>query len=167
MILEPVTETVITGVKEEPLDLKALQALPGIAGYIVQEGDSLWDIAKKFAPEEMDLREYIQILQEEIKDSSISKGMPVGSGEHLMLPMIEYRQRGKCYGRKRLTVKVKNIKNYGSGDEVTFDRPIKIKNRRFDRWYLIDRHRDNVSIGDALVFNVTNEGIYLKKVVNA
>lgn len=48
MILEPVTETVITGVKEEPLDLKALQALPGIAGYIVQEGDSLWDIAKKF-----------------------------------------------------------------------------------------------------------------------
>ena len=47
MILEPVTETVITGVKEEPLDLKALQALPGIAGYIVQEGDSLWDIAKK------------------------------------------------------------------------------------------------------------------------
>ena len=67
---------------------------------------------------------------------------------------------------KRLTVKVKNIKNYGCGDEVTFDRPIKIKNRRFDRWYLIDRHRDNVSIGDALVFNVTNEGIYLKKVVN-
>ena len=48
MILEPVTETVITGVKEEPLDLKALRALPGIAGYIVQEGDSLWDIAKKF-----------------------------------------------------------------------------------------------------------------------
>ena len=48
MILEPVTETVITGVKEEPLDLKALQALPGIAGYIVQEGDLLWDIAKKF-----------------------------------------------------------------------------------------------------------------------
>ena len=48
MVLEPVTETVITGVKEEPLDLRALQALPGIAGYIVQEGDSLWNIAKKF-----------------------------------------------------------------------------------------------------------------------
>lgn len=48
MILEPVMETVITGVKEEPLDLKALQAIPGIAGYIVQEDDSLWDIAKKF-----------------------------------------------------------------------------------------------------------------------
>lgn len=68
--------------------------------------------------------------------------------------------------KKRLTVNVKNIKNYGSGDEIIFDRPIKIKNKRFYRWYLIDRHRDNVSIGDALVFNVTNEGIYLKKVVN-
>lgn len=66
--------------------------------------------------------------------------------------------------KKRLTVNVKNIKNYGSGDEIIFDRPIKIKNKRFYRWYLIDRHR--VSIGDALVFNVTNEGIYLKKVIN-
>ena len=34
--------------------------------YTVQRNDTLWDIAKKFAPEEMDLREYIQILQEEI-----------------------------------------------------------------------------------------------------
>lgn len=48
MILEPVQETVITGIKEEPLDLKQLQELPGIVGYIVQEKDSLWDIAKKF-----------------------------------------------------------------------------------------------------------------------
>ena len=38
----------ITGIKEEPLDLKQLQELPGIVGYIVQEKDSLWDIAKKF-----------------------------------------------------------------------------------------------------------------------
>ena len=36
------------GIKEEPLDLKQLQELPGIVGYIVQEKDSLWDIAKKF-----------------------------------------------------------------------------------------------------------------------
>ncbi len=49
MILEPVQETVITGIKEEPLDLKQLQELPGIVGYIVQEKDSLWDIAKKIS----------------------------------------------------------------------------------------------------------------------
>ena len=47
--LEPVQETVITGIKEEPLDLKQLQELPGIVGYIVQEKDSLWDIAKKIS----------------------------------------------------------------------------------------------------------------------
>lgn len=68
--------------------------------YTVQRNDTLWDIATKFAPEEMDLREYIQILQEENKDSGISKGMPVASGEHLMLPMIEYRQRGQVLWQK-------------------------------------------------------------------
>lgn len=68
--------------------------------YTVQRNDTLWDIAKKFAPEEMDLREYIQILQEENQDSGISKGMPVASGEHLMLPMIEYRQRGQVLWQK-------------------------------------------------------------------
>ena len=47
MILEPVTETVITGVKEEPLDLKALQALPGIAGYIVPVSYTHLDVYKR------------------------------------------------------------------------------------------------------------------------
>ena len=28
--------------------LQKLQELPGIVGYIVQPGDSLWEIAKKF-----------------------------------------------------------------------------------------------------------------------
>ena len=38
----------ILGVKEEPLDLEKLQSLPGITGYIVQPGDCLWNIAKRF-----------------------------------------------------------------------------------------------------------------------
>ncbi len=28
--------------------MEKLQALPGIVGYIVQPGDSLWDVAKRF-----------------------------------------------------------------------------------------------------------------------
>lgn len=48
LVLQPICETVITGVTEEPLDLNRLQAMPGIVGYIVQPGDSLWKIAKKF-----------------------------------------------------------------------------------------------------------------------
>ena len=48
LVLQPVCETVITGVTEQPLDLKKLQDMPGIVGYIVQAGDSLWKISKKF-----------------------------------------------------------------------------------------------------------------------
>ncbi len=48
LVLQPVKEPVILGVKEIPLDLEKLQELPGITGYIVQPGDCLWDIAKRF-----------------------------------------------------------------------------------------------------------------------
>lgn len=48
LVLQPVCEQVIAGVRVEPLDVKKLQQMPGIVGYIVQPGDSLWKIAKKF-----------------------------------------------------------------------------------------------------------------------
>ena len=48
LVMQPVCETVITDVEEQPLDLKRLQEMPGIVGYIVQPQDSLWKIAKKF-----------------------------------------------------------------------------------------------------------------------
>ena len=48
LALQPVCEQVILNVTEAPMDLKKLQQLPGIVGYIVQPGDSLWKIAKKF-----------------------------------------------------------------------------------------------------------------------
>ncbi|MFT4005590.1 MAG: LysM peptidoglycan-binding domain-containing protein, partial [Lacrimispora sp.] len=48
LALQPICEQIITGASEAPMDLKSLQKLPGIVGYIVQPGDSLWNIAKKF-----------------------------------------------------------------------------------------------------------------------
>lgn len=48
LVLQPVKEPVILGVREAPLDFEKLQELPGITGYIVQPGDCLWDIAKRF-----------------------------------------------------------------------------------------------------------------------
>ena len=48
LVLQPVCRQVITGVDVQPLDVEKLQRLPGIVGYIVQPGDSLWKIAKKF-----------------------------------------------------------------------------------------------------------------------
>lgn len=48
LVLRPVCCQVITGVQTRPLDVEKLQKMPGIVGYIVQPGDSLWKIAKDF-----------------------------------------------------------------------------------------------------------------------
>lgn len=36
-----------------------------LTNYIVRTGDTLWSIAEKYAPEEMDIREYIYFIQED------------------------------------------------------------------------------------------------------
>lgn len=41
-------ETVIQSVREEPIDMEKLKRMPGIVGYIVQPGDSLWKIAREY-----------------------------------------------------------------------------------------------------------------------
>lgn len=48
LVLQPICQPVIQRVETAPLDMKKLQQMPGIVGYIVQEGDSLWEIAKRF-----------------------------------------------------------------------------------------------------------------------
>ena len=48
LALQPVCEQVIKNVSEAPMDLKKLQQMPGIVGYIVQPGYSLCKIEKKF-----------------------------------------------------------------------------------------------------------------------
>ena len=41
-------EPVILQVREEPLNMELLKKKPGIVGYVVQPGDSLWKIAREF-----------------------------------------------------------------------------------------------------------------------
>lgn len=48
VIMENIRDTVITDVTEKPYDLKKIKELPGIVGYVVKPGDTLWKIAKKF-----------------------------------------------------------------------------------------------------------------------
>jgi ATP-dependent 26S proteasome regulatory subunit len=48
LVLKRIEEQVIRSVTETPLDMEELERLPGIVGYIVQPGDSMWGIAKKF-----------------------------------------------------------------------------------------------------------------------
>lgn len=46
LAFEQQKKQIITNVEEEELDLKALQQSPGLVGYIVREGDRLFQIAK-------------------------------------------------------------------------------------------------------------------------
>ena len=38
----------ITGITENPLDLEKFNDMPGLAGFIANESDTLWDIAKEY-----------------------------------------------------------------------------------------------------------------------
>lgn len=48
LVFQPEEETVVKEVHAAPQDPAQLQELPGIVGYLVQPGDTLWKIAKKF-----------------------------------------------------------------------------------------------------------------------
>lgn len=48
LVLQPICQPVILRADTAPLDTRRLQKMPGIVGYVVQEGDSLWDVAKRF-----------------------------------------------------------------------------------------------------------------------
>lgn len=66
LVLQPVREPVVTGVQTAPLDVKKLQELPGIVGYVVQPGDTLWKIAKKFHTTVDNIRETNSLTGDEI-----------------------------------------------------------------------------------------------------
>ena len=67
LVLQPVKQQVITSVREEPMDVQKLQKMPGIVGYIVQPGDTLWEIAKKFHTTRDTVMAANELPQEEVK----------------------------------------------------------------------------------------------------
>lgn len=48
IVFDPVSDPVITGLTVNEPDLEKLQAMPGLIGYVVREGDTLWEIAKRY-----------------------------------------------------------------------------------------------------------------------
>ncbi|HKL80198.1 MAG TPA: SPOCS domain-containing protein [Mobilitalea sp.] len=48
IVFDKITEQIITDVEVNDIDLDKLQSIPGIIGYVVKPGDSLWKIAKKY-----------------------------------------------------------------------------------------------------------------------
>lgn len=52
-----VAMNVITGVEFKPLSMEEIEKRPGIIGYIVKDGDSLWDLAKRYMTTAEGIRE--------------------------------------------------------------------------------------------------------------
>jgi hypothetical protein len=48
IVFDLIEEPIITDIEVAELDMDKLQAMPGLIGYVVKKGDSLWTIAKKF-----------------------------------------------------------------------------------------------------------------------
>lgn len=53
----------ILDVSEQPVDAKELENAPGIVGYIVKEGDTLWDLARRYNTTEEGIREVNDIKE--------------------------------------------------------------------------------------------------------
>lgn len=60
-------EGVITDAEVTELDREKMEALPGIVAYIVKEGDSLWNIGKKYYVPMAQMREMNDLGNDEVK----------------------------------------------------------------------------------------------------
>ena len=80
LVFQPMQEEVVTSVQTQPFDLKRWEQQPGIVGYIVQPGDSLWKIAKKFHTTVDQVREMNEIDGEEAGAGAAAASDQRGNG---------------------------------------------------------------------------------------
>ena len=66
-VVRPVEQTCILEAEEQDYSPEVLAAVPGITGYIVQEHDSLWDIAKEYFLTPQQIVEMNGLPREEVK----------------------------------------------------------------------------------------------------
>lgn len=66
-VVRPMEQTCILEVEEQDYPPEVLAAVPGITGYIVQENDSLWNIAKEYFLTPQQIVEMNSLSQEEVK----------------------------------------------------------------------------------------------------
>ncbi len=68
MITKSMEEEIVIDVKEGEADYNRVKNLPGITGYIVRQGDTLWDIAKRYGTTVSKIMETNNMNSEEIKN---------------------------------------------------------------------------------------------------
>ena len=64
---KPVSMDIITNVDFTPLSMEELEKRPGIVGYVVKEGDVLWDLAKRYMTTVEGIREVNDLSSDSIK----------------------------------------------------------------------------------------------------
>lgn len=67
LVLEPLELSHIETVEEEALDMEKINNLPGMLIYVVQPGDTLWDIAKTYHTTMEQVRTLNEMSQQEVK----------------------------------------------------------------------------------------------------
>ena len=67
MITGTLENEVVVDIKEGEYDYNSVKNLPGITGYVVQQGDTLWDIAKRYGTTVGRIMETNNLSGEEIK----------------------------------------------------------------------------------------------------
>lgn len=67
LVFEDRTEDIVTDVAVSELDMNKLSELPGIVIYVAKEGDSLWDVGKKYYVPIAQIKETNEMTSEEIK----------------------------------------------------------------------------------------------------
>lgn len=68
---ERIEEPIVVDFESEPIDWKARSREPGIIGYVVQAGEELWDIAKRFFTTTDSIMSINQMESEELKEGDI------------------------------------------------------------------------------------------------
>ena len=66
LILNRQQEYIIQEIEEHPLNMEKIQSMPGITVYMVQPGDTLWDIAKSFYTTVEDICQLNELEEQEV-----------------------------------------------------------------------------------------------------
>lgn len=59
---------IISGISQEEIDMKKIQEIPSVVGYIVKENESLWDIAKTYYTKVDDIKAVNNIESNQVKN---------------------------------------------------------------------------------------------------
>lgn len=71
IVFDKMSKDIIVDMEEKEYDMEMISELPGIVGYIVKNGDTLWSIAKKFYTTVESLRQINDLKNDEIQNGQM------------------------------------------------------------------------------------------------